>query len=176
MLRRIKTKPSSLFHGASDERDQRKTPRGRCPHQPACRSRPTSGPAASLAPSSHGVLLAAVAIAALVGAGDYGKYWWTSGRFLVSTDDAYLQADNVIISPKISGYIADVLVEDNQAVKAGQVLARIDDADYRTALAAARATVDADARPRSTTWSSRSPSSSWTSRWRAPPWTPTKPR
>jgi membrane fusion protein (multidrug efflux system) len=75
--------------------------------------------------------------------GFYGHYYWTAGRFLVSTDDAYLQADNVIISPKVSGYISDVPVQDNQAVKAGQVLARIDDRDYRTALAVARANVDA---------------------------------
>jgi membrane fusion protein (multidrug efflux system) len=73
----------------------------------------------------------------------YGQYWWTTGRFLVSTDDAYLQADNVIISPKVSGYILTVLVTDNQPVHAGKVLARIDDRDYRTALAAAQAGVAA---------------------------------
>lgn len=83
-------------------------------------------------------------IALLAGSGLYGRYWWTDGRFLVSTDDAYLQADNVIISPKISGYISDVLVEDNQTVKVGQILARIDDRDYRTALAAAQANVAAE--------------------------------
>ena len=73
----------------------------------------------------------------------YGHEYWTTGRFMVSTDDAYLQADNVLISPKVAGYISDVLVTDNQPVKAGQVLARIDDRDYRTALAVARANVDA---------------------------------
>jgi membrane fusion protein, multidrug efflux system len=89
------------------------------------------------------VLLAASAVALLGVTGWYGNYWWTQGRFLVSTDDAYLQADNVLISPKVSGYISEVPVEDNQPVKAGQVLARIDDRDYRTALAVARANVDA---------------------------------
>jgi membrane fusion protein (multidrug efflux system) len=74
-----------------------------------------------------------------VAAGLYGQYWWTTGRFLVLTDDAYLQADNVIISPKVSGYVAQVLVADNQPVRAGQVLARIDDRDYRAALEAAQA-------------------------------------
>jgi membrane fusion protein, multidrug efflux system len=91
------------------------------------------------------VLFAVAAIALALMAGLYGRYWWTEGRFLVSTDDAYLQADNVIISPRVAGYISDVLVGDNQPVRAGQVLARIDDRDYRTALAAARASVDADA-------------------------------
>ncbi len=94
-------------------------------------------------PSLRSVLLAAAAIAGLAGAGVYGHEYWTTGRFMVSTDDAYLQADNVLISPKVAGYISDVLVTDNQPVKAGQVLARIDDRDYRTALAVARANVDA---------------------------------
>jgi membrane fusion protein, multidrug efflux system len=73
----------------------------------------------------------------------YGQYWWRTGRFLASTDDAYLQADNVIISPKISGYLLGVPVTDNEPVHAGQVLARIDDRDYRTTLAAAQADVAA---------------------------------
>ena len=90
------------------------------------------------------LLLAVAGVALLTAAGFYGHDWWTVGRFLVSTDDAYLQADNVIVSPKVSGYISDVLVGDNQPVKAGQVLARIDDSDYRTALAAARANVEAE--------------------------------
>ena len=68
-------------------------------------------------PSLRSALIAAAALAGLAGAAYYGDYYWTTGRFLVSTDDAYLQADNVIISPKVSGYIAEVLVKDNQPVK-----------------------------------------------------------
>jgi membrane fusion protein (multidrug efflux system) len=90
-------------------------------------------------------LLIGAAVVALLGGGVYyGHYYWTEGRFLVATDDAYLKADSVLISPKVSGYIAEVLVNDNQPVRAGQVLARIDDRDYRTALAVARANVDAE--------------------------------
>jgi membrane fusion protein, multidrug efflux system len=63
------------------------------------------------------------------------------GRYLESTDDAYVKADSTIISPKVSGYIAEVLVGDNQPVKTGQLLARIDDRDFRTALSQARADV-----------------------------------
>ncbi len=88
-----------------------------------------------LVAAAGAVILAAIAL--------YGQYYWTTGRFLVSTDDAYVQANSVIISPKVSGYIAQVLVQDNQQVKTGQVLARIDDRDYRTALAQARANVAA---------------------------------
>ncbi|HYZ24957.1 MAG TPA: HlyD family secretion protein [Rhodopila sp.] len=89
-------------------------------------------------------LLSAAALALLGIGAWYGYDYWTTGRFLVSTDDAYLQADNVIISPKVAGYISDVLVADNQPVQAGQVLARIDDRDYRTALDVARANVAAE--------------------------------
>src|SRR5262245_49067486 len=75
----------------------------------------------------------------LLGGAWYGHGYWTSGRFLVETDDAYVQADYTTIAPKVSGYIAEVLVADNQPVKTGQVLARIDDRDFRTALAQAQA-------------------------------------
>jgi membrane fusion protein (multidrug efflux system) len=64
----------------------------------------------------------------------YGMEYWQTGRFLVSTDDAYVQADNTLIAPRVSGYISEVPVTDNQPVKAGQVLARIDDQDFQTAL------------------------------------------
>jgi membrane fusion protein, multidrug efflux system len=85
-----------------------------------------------------------VAAAGLVAAGTrYGIYYWQWGRYLESTDDAYVKADYTIIAPKISGYISKVLVDDNQAVKAGQVLARIDDCDYQSSLAQARANVTA---------------------------------
>ena len=89
------------------------------------------------------LLIAAAALLFLAGAAGYGNYYWKTGRFLVSTDDAYVQAHSVLISPKVSGYISEVPVDDNQAVKAGQVLARIDPRDYQTALDQARANVAA---------------------------------
>ncbi len=89
------------------------------------------------------LLLAAAALGFVAAAGVYGYDWWTVGRFQVATDDAYVAADSVLVSPKISGYLAQVLVEDNQKVRAGQVLARIDDRDYSTALAQAHADVAA---------------------------------
>ncbi|MFK0161164.1 HlyD family secretion protein [Rhizobium sp. NPDC090279] len=91
------------------------------------------------------------AIVIIAAAGYYGHDYWQNGRFQVSTDDAYVQADNSSIAPKISGYLAEVLVKDNETVKAGQPLARIDDRDFRAALdqaradvAAAQATIEAD--------------------------------
>jgi membrane fusion protein, multidrug efflux system len=90
----------------------------------------------------------ALAVVLLAGAallGSYGHAWWTTGRYLESTDDAYVKADYTTIAPKVGGYIAAVLVADNQHVRAGQVLARIDDRDFRAALAQANAEADAAA-------------------------------
>jgi membrane fusion protein, multidrug efflux system len=89
------------------------------------------------------LLIAALALAFLAAAAIYGDYYWTTGRFLVTTDDAYVDAHSVLISPKVSGYISEVPIDDNQPVKAGQVLARIDPRDYQTALDQARANVAA---------------------------------
>jgi membrane fusion protein, multidrug efflux system len=77
----------------------------------------------------------------VAGAVDFGYGYLTTGRYLESTDDAYVKADSTIVSPKVSGYLAEVLVADNEQVKAGQLLARIDDRDFRTALAQAQADV-----------------------------------
>lgn len=57
------------------------------------------------------------------------------------TDDAYISADSALIAPKIAGFVAEILVQDNQPVTSGQLLARIDDRDFQTALNAARAGV-----------------------------------
>src|SRR6266850_588837 len=80
------------------------------------------------------LLFTGAAIAVLAGAAWYGWDYWTVGQYLVSTDDAYVKADNTTVAPKISGYLREVLVGDNERVKAGQTLARIDDRDYRVAL------------------------------------------
>lgn len=99
-----------------------------------------------LRPSRIAIKRVALGLAAALGvaaAGYFGYDYVTIGRYLESTDDAYVKADSTIIAPKVSGYIAQVLVSDNQPVKAGQLLARIDDRDYRTALEQAKADVDA---------------------------------
>src|SRR6202165_6083973 len=85
----------------------------------------------------------AVAVALVAVGGIEGSRYWTVGRFIESTDDAYVKADSTIVAPKVSGYIADVIVNDNQSVRAGQFLARIDDRDLRTALDDATANVAA---------------------------------
>jgi len=79
----------------------------------------------------------------VVGVADFGHYYLTTGQYLETTDDAYVKADSTIVAPKVSGYLAEVLVADNEPVKTGQLLARIDDRDFRAALDQARADVAA---------------------------------
>src|SRR5882724_8562237 len=89
------------------------------------------------------LLLTGAAIAALAGATWYGWDYWTVGQYLVSTDDAYVKADSTTIAPKVTGYLQQVLVRDNERVMTGQVLARIDDRDFKVALDQAKADVAA---------------------------------
>ena len=86
-------------------------------------------------------LLAAVALGVLTGAGLYGREWWSNGRFIESTDDAYVQSDMVAVSARIAGQVAEVLVADNQRVHKGDVLARLDDRDLQVAVAQSRADI-----------------------------------
>jgi membrane fusion protein (multidrug efflux system) len=83
------------------------------------------------------VILATLLLAILVGGGLKAHEWWTVGRFFVSTDDAYVQADISVLAAKVPGYLAAVPVVNGQAVRAGDVIARIDDGDYRLAQDAA---------------------------------------
>ncbi|GIQ77389.1 HlyD family secretion protein [Bradyrhizobium sp. RD5-C2] len=99
-----------------------------------------------LRPSRQAIKRSTIAFAAMLGvagATAFARYYVTTGRYLQTTDDAYVKADSTIIAPKVSGYISDVLVADNQPVKAGQLLARIDDRDFKTAMEQARADVAA---------------------------------
>jgi membrane fusion protein, multidrug efflux system len=84
---------------------------------------------------------AALILAAAVAA--FGHYWWTFGRFIESTDDAYVGGDITVIAPKVSGFISRVAVTDNQIVHAGDVLVQLDDRDYVAARARAIASVAA---------------------------------
>lgn len=90
------------------------------------------------------VLLPGAGLLALIFVGIYAMHWWGAGRFLEETDDAYIGGDVTVIGPKVAGYIEEVLVSDNQPVKAGDVLIRLDARDYRTNLAKAEGAVAAE--------------------------------
>jgi len=89
------------------------------------------------------LLLAAAAPAAAALAVAGAAYYWTVARFVVSTDDAYVQADSTLVAPRVSGYVEQVLVEEHQPVKSGQVLARLDARDFHAAWDQTRAEVQA---------------------------------
>jgi membrane fusion protein (multidrug efflux system) len=102
------------------------------------------GPATKHRRAAGKTVIATVAtIAAGVALALYGWHWWTSGRFIEDTDDAYVGGDITVISPKVPGYIAKVAVTDNQFVHAGEILVKLDDRDYRAALARAEGAVAA---------------------------------
>jgi membrane fusion protein (multidrug efflux system) len=108
--------------------------------------KPSAAPAAPVAaavaaPAKSGkrklVLMGIVALLALAAA-SYGTYYVLVGRFYVSTDDAYVRANNTTLGARVSGHIAAILPGDNTLVRTGEVLFRIDDGDYRIAVDAAR--------------------------------------
>jgi membrane fusion protein (multidrug efflux system) len=86
------------------------------------------------------LMLAALLLVPVAGG---GYLYWDNAAHFETTDDAFIAARQFAIAPKVSGYITEIPVTDNQRVEAGQVIARIDDRDYRTALAQAEAQVDA---------------------------------
>jgi membrane fusion protein, multidrug efflux system len=73
----------------------------------------------------------------------FAWFWWTEGRFIETTDDAYVGGDVTTLSSKVAGFIENVSVIDNQQVKAGDLLVKLDDRDYRAQLARAQASVAA---------------------------------
>ncbi|MHB8270630.1 HlyD family secretion protein [Bradyrhizobium sp.] len=143
---------SDLAHAAPGEQG-RVSP----PDEPAARSAPSApvikkpatdapatdapAPAATAAAPKSGkrkfVLMGIVSLLALAGL-SYGGYYTLVGRFYVSTDDAYVRANNTLLGARVSGHIAAILPGDNVLVRAGDVIFRIDDGDYRIAVDAAR--------------------------------------
>ena len=97
-------------------------------------------PTAKLRLSRRTLILAALGLLTLAALW-YGEQWWTVGRFIESTDDAYVGGDVTAIAPHVAGFVAQILVKDNQYVHAGQPLIRLDARDFQAALDHASATV-----------------------------------
>lgn len=110
------------------------------PDRPAI-EQPAAPAAAPSAPPKSGkrkiVLIGIVGLLALAAAA-YGIHYVLVGRFYVSTDDAYVRANNTMLGARVSGHIAAILPGDNALVRTGDVIFRIDDGDYRIAVDAAR--------------------------------------
>ena len=98
----------------------------------------TATPGAKLGGLRRRILLGTGLVVVPRCAGWYGEHWWTVGRFTVSTDDAYVYAHNTTLAAKVPGYVAEIRVTDNARVHAGDLIASIDDGDYRLAVDQAR--------------------------------------
>lgn len=102
------------------------------------REAPAAAAPTSPKKSRKKLVFGVIGLLALSAAGYYGYNYWTTGRYMVETDDAYLQADISLVSSRIQGYVSAVNVVENQSVKAGDVLLTLDDGDYTIALATAQ--------------------------------------
>src|SRR6202790_608027 len=146
---------SEIARGTSPAAAEQARPRGseetvgrrpaEAPDQPAI-DQPAAAPAAAAAsaePKSGKrklVLLGIVALLALAAA-SYGVHYVLVGRFYVSTDDAYVRANNTMLGARVSGHIAAIVPGDNTLVRTGQLIFKIDDGDYRIAVDAARSKI-----------------------------------
>ncbi len=104
----------------------------------------TDAPQQATRPSpGKGIARIAIPVVLVALAAAWGVHWWNTGRFVEDTDDAYVGGDVTVIAPKVPGYLQTLAVTDNQAVHRGDLLAKIDDRDYRAAVARAEAGVAA---------------------------------
>jgi membrane fusion protein, multidrug efflux system len=88
------------------------------------------------------IFLGVILLAALAGASKYGHDWYVLGRFQISTDDAYVKSDMSQLGAKVAGYVNEIPAAENTAVKAGDVILKLDDGDYRLAVDAANARIE----------------------------------
>ncbi|XOC84999.1 HlyD family secretion protein [Hyphomicrobium sp. DY-1] len=113
------------------------TPFERSAEAPAAREKGSEAPAKGAAPtksSRRKPIFIGLGAVALLAAAYFAYQYITVGRFMISTDDAYVGAYMSIISPKVSAIVTEVPVVDNEAVKEGQVLVHLDEGDYQLAL------------------------------------------
>jgi len=89
------------------------------------------------------LLFAGVAAVALLAVGGFGFHWWSVGRFIQTTDNATVESNISVVSPKVVGYVREVRVDHNQPVRAGDVVATLDDRDFVARVAQAQAALDA---------------------------------
>jgi len=108
--------------------------------KPAAAPAAPAAAAVSTVPKSGKRRLVVIGLGALLAlaAASYGVHYVLVGRYYVSTDDAYVRANNTMLGARVAGHIASILAGDNALVRTGEVVFRIDDGDYRIAADAAR--------------------------------------
>ncbi|MFT4121101.1 HlyD family efflux transporter periplasmic adaptor subunit [Bradyrhizobium sp.] len=109
------------------------------PETPVTDKPAPTAPASTAAPKSgkRKFILMGVGLVLALAAASYAGYYTLVGRFYVSTDDAYVRANNTMLGARVAGHIAAILPGDNTPVRAGAVIFRIDDGDYKIAVDAA---------------------------------------
>jgi membrane fusion protein, multidrug efflux system len=107
------------------------------PPQPAV-TEPVAATAAAPKPARRKRVLLGLGLLLALAAGGYATHYFIAGRFFISTDDAYVRANNTMLGARVAGHIVDILPGDNALVHKGDVIIRIDDGDYRIAVDAAR--------------------------------------
>jgi membrane fusion protein, multidrug efflux system len=129
--RRAHPADESVARRAPDAPEKPAIEKPATPATSAAPAAPKSGKRKKIVLMSIGALLA-------LAAASYGVHYVLVGRFFVSTDDAYVRANNTTLGARVSGHIAAILPGDNTVVRTGDVVFRIDDGDYRIAVDAAR--------------------------------------
>lgn len=135
------TTPLPAEHSRNPSAEEAKRPLPVEPERPAA-DRPAapapSAPAAA-APKSgkRKFVLMGVGLLLALAAASYAGYYTLVGRFYISTDDAYVRANNTMLGARVAGHIAAILAGDNTPVRAGDIVFRIDDGDYKIAVEAA---------------------------------------
>jgi membrane fusion protein, multidrug efflux system len=125
----------------SEEAASRRT--AELPEKPAvARPAPAASAAKAKKPAKRKMMLMGVAVLLALAAASYGVHWVLVGRFYVSTDDAYVRANNTMLGARVSGHLSAILPRDNAVVHAGEVIFKIDDGDYRIAVDAARSKIE----------------------------------
>jgi membrane fusion protein (multidrug efflux system) len=132
--------PAEQFRTGTEETKRRpaETPATpSAPDQPAAPSAAAPSPAAPKSGKRRFVMVGIIGLLALA-AISYAAYYLLVGRFYISTDDAYVRANNTTLGARVSGHVAAIVPGDNAIVHQGEVIFKIDDGDYRIAVDAAR--------------------------------------
>jgi membrane fusion protein (multidrug efflux system) len=140
-VRDTPTQPAEQLRGQASEETRRRpaeTPAAPAPQQPAAPAQ--TAPVAPKPARRKFIMMGVLGLLALAGVG-YGVYWFVAGRFYISTDDAYVRANSTMLGARVAGHLAAILPADNAIVRAGEVIFRIDDGDYRIAVDAARSKI-----------------------------------
>ncbi|MBH5368740.1 HlyD family secretion protein [Bradyrhizobium glycinis] len=116
--------------------EETKRPTREAPENPVT-DKPPEAPAAAPKSGKRKFVLSGVGLALALAVAGYAGYYTLVGRFYISTDDAYVRANNTMLGARVAGHISSILAGDNTPVQAGDIIFRIDDGDYKIAVEAA---------------------------------------